>query len=252
MTLYFIGIGLSNEKDITLKGLEAIKLCDTIYLENYTSLLQCSPADLEKSYGKRIIIVNRTTAEQEDEKIIKEAEKKNVAFLVIGDPFSATTHAELLRLALEKKVPVKVIHNASILTAIGMTGLQLYKFGKTTSIPFTEDYPNIETPYNVFRENCLLGSHTLFLLDINPEQKKFMTVNEALEILETIETRKKENVMKDNMLVVGCARLGADDFMIKAGALKDLKNIDFGKPPHCLIIPGQLHFIEKEMVKMWK
>ena len=252
MTLYLIGLGLADEKDITLKGLEIIKQCDIVYVENYTSLLQCSMQDLEKLYGKKIIIADRTTSEHGDEKIIEEAKKKNVAFLVIGDPFSATTHIELFKLARENKVPVKIIHNASVLTAIGMTGLQLYKFGKTTSIPFIEEYPNIETPYNIFRENNLLGSHTLFLLDLKPEHNKFMTVNEALDILETIESRKKENVIKDTLLVIGCARLGADDFMIKAGTLRDIKNMDFGKPPHCLIIPGKLHFIEEEMIKMWK
>ena len=252
MTLYIIGMGLTDEKDITLKGLEIIKQCDIIYMENYTSLMQCSLADLEKLYGKKILLADRTTSEQGDEKIIEEAKHKNVAFLVIGDPFSATTHMELFKLAKEKKVEVQVIHNASILTAMGMTGLQLYKFGKTTSIPFIEYHPHLETPYNVFRENNLLGSHTLFLLDLKPEQKKFMTVNEALDILESIEKRKKENVIKDTMLVVGCARLGADDFIIKSGTLKEIKRFDFGKPPHCLIIPGKLHFIEEEMIKMWK
>ncbi|HIG93910.1 TPA: diphthine synthase [Candidatus Woesearchaeota archaeon] len=252
MTLYVIGIGLADEKDISVKGLEIVKKCEKIYVENYTSLLQCSHTNLEKFYGKKIIPAPRELSEQGAEKIVQEAKKKNIAFLIIGDPFSATTHIELFKLAKENKVPVKVIHNASILTAVGITGLQLYKFGKTTSIPFIEEYPNVETPYNIFRENNLLGSHTLFLLDLKPDQNKFMTIHNALEILETIESRKKENFIKENMLVIGCARLGADDFMIKAGALKDVKNMDFGKPPHCLIIPGKLHFLEEEMLKVWK
>lgn len=37
--LYIIGLGLSDEKDITIKGLEAIKSCERIYLEAYTSIL---------------------------------------------------------------------------------------------------------------------------------------------------------------------------------------------------------------------
>src|SRR3989338_8320445 len=138
MTLNLIGIGLSTEKDITVKGLEIVKKCDKVYLENYTSLLQCSVQDLEKFYEQKIILADRTTAEQKDEEIVKEAKSKEVAFLVVGDPFSATTHIELFKLAREKKVPVEIIHNASVLTAVGITGLQLYKFGKTTSIPFIE------------------------------------------------------------------------------------------------------------------
>lgn len=252
MTLYLIGIGLADEKNVTVKGLEIVKKCDLVYLENYTSLLQCSLQDLEKFYGKKIILADREMAEQGEEKIIEEAQKKEVAFLVVGDPFSATTHMELFRLAKEKKVPVKVIHNASVLTAVGITGLQLYKFGRAASIPFLEEHPNLETPYNVLKENQKMGLHTLFLLDLKPEQDKFMTINEALGILEDIESRKKEKIITKDTLVVGCARLGSDDVVIKAGSLEKIKEQDFGKAPHCLIIPGKMHFQEEEAVNLYR
>lgn len=248
MTLNIIGIGLSNEKDITVKGLEIVKKSDLIYLENYTSLLQCSVEDLEQFYKKKIILANREFTESE--KIIEEAKDKEVSLLVIGDPFSATTHLELFKLAKEKNIEVKIINNASILTAVGQTGLQLYKFGKVTSIPFIEDHPNLETPYNVLKDNGDL--HTLFLLDLKPEENKFMTVNEALKILENIEQKKKEKLISKDTLVIGCARLGSEDFIIKAGTLQEVKKFDFGKPPHCLIIPGKMHFQEEEMLAIWK
>lgn len=248
MTLYLIGIGLSTEKDITLKGLEIIKKCDKVYLENYTSLLQCSVSDLEKVYGQKVILADRATTEQKDEEMVKEARNKEVAFLVTGDPFSATTHIELFKLAKEKNVPVKVIHNASILTAVGITGLQLYKFGRTTSIPFLEDHPDLETPYNVLKENQKQGLHTLFLLDLKPEQNKFMAVNEALEILEKIESKKKEKLIKRDTLVIGCTRLGSDTALIRAGSWEKVKKQQFGKAPHCLIIPGKMHFTEEEVL----
>jgi diphthine synthase len=250
MTLYLIGIGLSTEKDITVKGLEIVKKCDKVYLESYTSLLQCSVNDLEEFYGKKIIIADREMTEQGDEKIVSEAREKDVAFLIVGDPFSATTHVQLFKLAKENNVEVVVVNNASILTAIGVTGLELYKFGKVTSIPFLEDHPNLETPYNVLKENGEL--HTLFLLDLKPAEDKFMAVGSAIEILETIESRKKEGLINDDLLVVGCARLGSDDFIVKAGKLSEIKKFDFGKPPHCLIIPGKMHFIEEEMLQLFK
>jgi len=253
MTLHLIGLGLSSEKDISVKGLETIKKCDKIYLENYTSLLQCSLADLEKLYGKKIILADREKTEQQFQEILKEAKTKEIAFLVVGDPFSATTHTELFKEAREKKIPIKIIYNASILTAIGIVGLQLYKFGKTTSIPFLDNYNSLETPYNILRENQYLDMHTLFLLDLKPEEKKFMTVNQALDVLETIEKRKKENVIKKGMMVVGCARVGSDNYVIKAGPIEKIKKCEFGKPLHCLIIPAQkLHFAEEEMIKMWE
>ena len=37
--LYIIGLGLGDEKDITLRGLEAVRRCDKVYIEAYTSLL---------------------------------------------------------------------------------------------------------------------------------------------------------------------------------------------------------------------
>ena len=97
MGLNFIGIGLDNEKDITLKGLEKVKQCDFIYLESYTSKLNCSTEDLEKLYGKKIIIADRTLVEQKaEETILKNAKTSEVAFLVIGDIFGATTHTDLM------------------------------------------------------------------------------------------------------------------------------------------------------------
>lgn len=44
--LYFIGLGLGNEKDITVRGLEAVKSCEKVFLENYTSVLGVEPKKL--------------------------------------------------------------------------------------------------------------------------------------------------------------------------------------------------------------
>ena len=64
-----------------------------------------------------------------------------MAFLVVGDPFGATTHSDLMIRAREKGIQTKTLHNASIMNAIGCCGLQLYSFGETVSIPFwTEDW----------------------------------------------------------------------------------------------------------------
>ncbi len=43
--------------------------------------------------------------------ITGEAEKRDVAFLVVGDVFSATTHTDLYLRAKEKGVKVKIVHN---------------------------------------------------------------------------------------------------------------------------------------------
>ena len=249
MVLYLIGLGLADKKDISVKGLEIIRKCDLIYLENYTSLFQSTKEELEEFYGKKIILAPRELMEEGAGHIVEEAKDKDVAVLIIGDPFSATTHIEFIKNAFYMGVKIEIINNASILTAVGITGLQLYKFGKITSIPFNN--PNLETPYEVVKMNKKNGLHSLLLLDLKPEQNRFMAIDEAIEILETIEKKKKENIICSDLLVVGCARLGSKDFLIKAGKLKEIKEFDFGKPLHCLIIPGELHFTEKDVLGLY-
>ena len=244
MTLYFIGLGLSNEKDITLKGLETIKKCNVIYLESYTSILQCSVEDLEKQYNKKIIPANRDIVEKKAEQtILKDAKNKEVAFLVIGDPMCATTHTDLLLRAKKQGIQTKIINNASIISAIGITGLEVYKFGKITSIPF--DNENIKAPYEVMQNNLKNNLHTLFLLDLNLEKKEFLKIKDAIEYL-------IKQGMPEDQLCLGCARIGSDNPTIKKGEAKNLKNIDFENPPYCLIIPAKLHFIEEEALEQWK
>ncbi len=128
---------------------------------------------------------------------------------------------------------------------MGITGLQLYKFGKTTSIPFEEDNFHPETPYNVLKDNLSLGYHTLLLLDLRPSENKFMTVNDAVRYLLKIELKRNEKVFTENTNVVACARLGSENPAIVFGKAKDLLNKNFGKPPHCLIVPGKLHEMEE-------
>ncbi|MBI2654452.1 diphthine synthase [Candidatus Woesearchaeota archaeon] len=249
MPFYFIGLGLNNEKDISINGLEAIKKCDIVYLENYTSILNCKKEDLEKFYGKKIILARRSLVEADDNEVIENAKSKNVAFLVAGDPLVATTHIDLFLRAKKEGIKCHVIHNASIVSAVGITGLQVYKFGKTTSIPLENE--NVEAPYDVLKENLKLGLHTLFLLDLNPEEEKFISVNDAIRYLLKVELKKNERVFSEKTLCLGCARIGGENQVIKAGAAKDLLKQNFGKLVHCLIVPGKLHFMEEEALKIY-
>jgi len=239
-----IGIGLNDEKDITVKGLEAVKKCDVIYLESYTSLLQCSKEDLEKFYGKKIILADRDIVEKKaEETILKDAKEKNVAFLVVGDVFGATTHTDIKLRALEANIKVVIINNASVLNAIGITGLELYKFGKVTSIPFNNK--DVKAPYEVLLSNLDKGLHTLFLLDLNPKANKFLTIKEAIEFLKNLG-------LTEETKAVACARLGSSKPIIKFGKINDLINIDYGKAPYCLIIPAQMHFMEEEALEKFQ
>ncbi len=234
--LSLIGLGLNDEKDISVKGLEIIKKADIVYLENYTSKLQCSKQALEKLYGKEIQLVEREVVENATA-ILSQAAYNNIVLLIVGDVFSATTHIALYQEAKQQGIEVKVVHNASILNAIGITGLELYKFGKTTSIPFHES----DTAYKVIKENFPL--HTLCLLDLVPHENKFMEASEAIEKL-------KKSGFDTKTKVVVCAQLGSDHPTILYTEAKDVKPLN--KFPQCLIIPGDLHFMEKEVLESYK
>ncbi|MFH0869762.1 MAG: diphthine synthase [archaeon] len=250
MALYMIGIGLWDEKDITVKGLEAVRSCKEVFLENYTSRLGVSVKKLEEFYGKKIVLADREMVEKHSDKILGNAKSSDVAFLVIGDVFGATTHTDLYLRAKEHGIKVLAIHNASVMNAIGIVGLELYKFGKTTSIPFLNE--NVEAPYLVIKQNRKSKMHTLVLLDIWAHEDKFMTVNQAIEYLLRIEKKRKGKVFTENTLCIGVARLGSPGQKILTGKAKDLMNVDFGGPLHCLIVPGELHFVEEEALSQWK
>lgn len=253
MTLYFIGIGLNNEKDISFNGLDIVKRCDSIYLEYYTSKLNCSVDCLERFYGKKIIIADRDLVENNpEETILKDAKEKDTAFLVVGDIFGATTHTDLRLRAHKLGIKSRFVHNASIMNAVSVTGLELYKFGKTTSIVFTEPGYEPQTPYDVIKKNLKHDLHTLCLLDIKAKDNRFMTVNEALKNLLAIEHNRLEKIITEDTLVIGCARIGSEDPVIKFGTVKQLLDEDFGEPLHSLIVPGKLHFIEEEVLEIFK
>ncbi len=246
MTLHLIGIGLENEQDITVRALDVVKNADYMYLETYTSKLACDITTLEKFYGKKIILASRATIEQEEE-LITRAKTHSVCLLIIGDALSATTHVDILLRAREQNIPTTIIQNTSIMTAVAQTGLQLYKFGKTASIPYNTDNYNVETYYDILKQNQTIGAHTLFLLDIKPP--KYMTIQEGIAALLAVEKKRKEKIITEKTLFIGCARLGWNNQLIKKGTATQLQNINFGEPPHCLIIPSQLHFMEEEYLE---
>lgn len=290
--LYIIGLGLADVEDITLKGLNAVKSSDLIYLEHYTSILGGGADyknELEKFYSKEIILADRTMVEQNSDEIIDNAKDKIVSFLVVGDPFGATTHTDLVLRAVEKGVSFRIIHNASIMNAIGCCGLQLYNYGETISICFWSEAENWK-PKSYFEKICdnrVRGLHTLCLLDIKVKEKslinlikqrdiyeppRFMSVAQASEqMIQIIEEAKsyqinedEENLVEINLkklveskivtedtLAVGLARVGKNDQTIKVDTLKNLADSDLGSPLHSMVIAGKLHPLEIEFLRLY-
>ncbi len=245
--LVFVGLGLHDEKGISLQGLEETKSADHAFIELYTSFLpRFSIKRFEAMVNKQVHIVSRRDLEEENGALIlKAAEKGKTVFLVPGDPFIATTHVSLRIEAEKRGIKTRIIHGASVISAIiGLSGLHNYKFGKTVTIPFPENFS--ETPYNVIAQNKKQGLHTLCLLDLKVDENRFLSINEALTLLLEIEQRRKEGIVTPNTVAVGVARAGSNAPTLKADFIKELLKRDFGKPPHSLIFLGDLHFTEAE------
>ena len=267
MVFYVIGLGLGDEKDITVRGLECVKQCSHLYLEYYTSLLGIDTNKLEEFYGVPIIVADRNMVETEAEKIYENARDNNIGFLVVGDPLCATTHIDIILRARKLGIKVEVVHNASVMGAAASCGLQLYQYGYTISIPLFEGDWKPDSFYNRIKYNMNGGMHTLCLLDIKVKEPdyeammkgktkflppRFMTVNTAINQLLEIENIRDENVISKDSLAVGMARLGQPTQKIIFGTLEELRCIDFGPPLHCMALCGELHPVELELLEHFR
>jgi diphthine synthase len=245
--LTFIGLGLFDEKDISVKGLEKIKKSDKVFAEFYTAkLVGTSIKKLEDLFGKKITVLTREETEKGDI-VLDSAEKQNTVFLTAGDPITATTHVDLRIRAIKKGIKTSVIHGSSIVTAVsGLLGLQNYKFGRTTTLAYPEGDYFPTSPIDVIKDNLKMGLHTLVLLDIQADKERFMTANEAMRFLLEMEEKTGNNVISKDSAVCVVASAGSKEPVIRAGTIENLEKIDFGPPLHSLVIPGKLHFMEVE------
>jgi len=232
--LYLIGLGL-NADGISKYGLEIIKKCKKIYLENYTVDFPYSEEELKNIIGKKMISADRKFVESL--KIVDEAKKMDVALLVYGSPLTATTHISLIQEAKECNIRYKIIYNASILDAIVETGLQIYKFGKIASMPKWEKNYNPMSFMDIVKDNQKINAHSLILIDIGLELK---------EAIEELEKSAKEYKIKLGKILV-CSRLGTKNKKIIYDYIEKLKDQKI-KMPYCIIIPSKLHFVEKEVL----
>ena len=244
--LVFIGLGLHDEKGITLRGLEEARAADVVFAEFYTSaLLGTTVEAVETLVGKPIRRLSREQVENGRE-VLDAAKDRRVAFLVAGDPMVATTHVDLRLRAAAAGIPTRVIHGVSILgAAAGALGLQAYKFGRTTTVPFPGPGREVTSPLDPILENRRAGLHTLVLLDLR-EDGTFLDPKAALESLLAMAKSKGTRAFGRRTLVCVLSRVGSPDPRIAVGPVADLLARDLGPPLHCLVVPGKLHFLEKD------
>ncbi|PKG32937.1 diphthine synthase [Methanoregula sp.] len=245
--LTFIGLGLFDKTDVSEKGLSRIRNADRVYLECYTSrLMGATLPDLEQFYGRQVTPLYRSAVEQDPDAMLEEAVAKDVVFLCAGDPMVSTTHADLRMRAASRGIPTAIIHAASIASAVcGISGLQNYRFGKSCSLPFPQKNWFPTTPLDVIVTNLSLRLHTLVYLDIQDD--RYMTVSDAVALLEEMVDARKVKIP----LYVGIARAGSDLPVVRAGTAEKIRACDFGPPLHILIVPAELHDMEREYLEMF-
>ncbi|MCX6750552.1 MAG: diphthine synthase [Candidatus Pacearchaeota archaeon] len=237
--LYLIGLGL-NERSLSKEAIEILKRCKRVYLDNYTVDFPYTHQQLIDEIGKKFISANREKVESLE--IVDEAKKMDVALLVYGSPLTATTHITLIEEALLSGVKYRVINNASILDAVAETGFQLYKFGKTTSMPYWKQSYEPDSFMEVVKENQSIKAHTLILIDIN------MDISKAIMQLE--KAAKNHNVKLGKLVVCQC--LGTKKQKILYRGIEEVREFSGVQKPYCIIIPGELHFMEKNMLEAFK
>jgi diphthine synthase len=245
--LLFVGLGLGGIEDMSVRALNALKGCDFVYGEFYTSkLIDSDLGQLEEYIGKIIKKLDRVDVEEGGE-LIEAAKSKRVAFVTAGDTMAATTHVDLRLQAIEQGIPTRLIHGVSIFTACASAlGLQPYKFGRTITLPFQEKGYSPSSPYENILENSKRGLHSLVLLDIRESEGKYMSAAEGAKWLVDAEERIGGGLIKKDTLMVGCARVGSSSELLLASYPSKLMHQDLGPPLHTLVIPGKLHFMEAD------
>jgi len=246
--LYLIGLGLNDDLDLSLKAVEAIKKSDEIYAETYTSNWHGSFTALEKVAGKKVKILPRENVESNF--LIERAKKQTTALLVPGDPLAATTHIQLMIDAKKAGVGTKVIHSSSIYSAIAESGLQIYKFGRATTLVNPEKGFDPLSPYEVMAENKKAGLHSLVLLCVKG-RGEHMKIKDGLEIMLEMEKKKQENLIGKETKVCACCQLGSDEQEILYGTVATLIKRDPKGVPAVILVSGNLNFKEEEALEMY-
>ncbi len=231
--LIVAGMGVHDVKDVPLKTIEAAEKADLVYAEFYTSLLTSSLKDLERVIGRNIELLERSDLEENSGWLIEKAREKDVLILVPGDPMIATTHSALILEAKKAGVNVRIIHASSITSAVCITGLQFYRFGRTATV----SYRVSRYPVDVVEQNWKINAHTLLLLDLHPEP---MRVPKAIDCL--------FKAGMENWFAVALADAGGENYM-KCDKLDRLRDFNFPGLHSLVVIAKTLHVVEYEYLR---
>ena len=247
--LWFVGLGISGTKSIPIEVVKIIQDADIVYLEIFTSpISQMHEEEIKNMVNGSFKIAKRWLVEDGQE-ILKASKSSTVVLLSYGDPYMATTHIELRTRAELENIETKTVHSASIITSmIGEAGLQFYKVGRVVTI--MNEKKSTITPYTAINKNLTQGLHSVILLEYNHDKKYFLDPKNAISNLLDIEKEQKKSILSDDTFAIIASRIGFETQKIISGKFSNLLKVDFGEPPHSIIIPGKLHFTESDAINV--
>ncbi|CAL6013778.1 Diphthine_synthase [Hexamita inflata] len=293
MPLYLIGLGLTPDS-ISLKAINIIKNCSKVFLDAYTSILvsyeEMTKLMTEVLNRNDLIQADRTLVERDAGQILNPAKDSDVAFLVVGDALCATTHSDLYLRAVQEGIQVKVLHNASIINAVAGTGLEIYKFGRTISVPFFEEKWKPVSFITKTIENFQMGMHSLLLMDIKTKELDWKLYMRGIEryqnprymscavccqqFVDVLNTENDEDLSVEtkqdfeeirihaakagfsvDSKCVACMRVGTDDQKFIYCSIGEMAKLaeHMGAPLHSLVVLGNIvSDMEQEMLNLWK
>ncbi|HTP54154.1 MAG TPA: diphthine synthase [Thermoplasmata archaeon] len=250
--LAFVGLGLDDERGLSARALDVLRGAGAVFAEEYTAVAPAGTLDrLASAIGRPVQRLDRPLLESE-RPIVEALGRGDVALLVVGDPFAATTHVAL-RLAAERAGHRwRYVPNASILTAApGFLGLMPYRFGRTVSMPFPAPGFEPRSPVEQIGANRARDLHTLVLLDLRPEEGRFLSATEALELLHARDPGG--TVLGEHDPVAVAARVGRDDAAGFFGEFAAMRTVPFGPPMHAVVVLApSLHFEEAAALERFR
>jgi diphthine synthase len=250
--LWFVGLGLDDERGLSRRALEVLRASE-VFAEEYTAAAPPWTLDrLAAELGRPVVRLDRARLEAETPVLEALARSERVALLVVGDPFAATTHVAL-RLAAERAGHRwKYLPNASVLTAAaGFLGFMPYRFGRIVSLPLPAPSFAPSSPLERIAENRSRSLHTLLLLDLRPDEGRYLTAGEALGLLR--ERDPRGDVLAEEDPIAVAARVGRDDAAGFFGPFRSLRAAEFGPPMHAIVVPSaELHFEERAALERFR
>jgi len=247
--LWFVGLGISGTRSIPIEVVKIIQKADFVYLEAFTSPISKQHEDEIKNMVNGSFKIAKRWLVEDGQEILKTSKSSTVVLLSYGDPYVATTHIELRTRAKLEKIETNTIHSASAITSmIGESGLQFYKVGRIVTI--MNEKKSVITPYTSIFKNLIQGLHSVILLEYNQDKNYFLDPKDAISSLMDVEKEQKRNVVNNDTFAIVASRIGFETQKITSGKFSNLLKVDFGEPPHSIIITGKLHFTESDAINV--